>query len=137
MQMPNLRARFGSYGLFISTLLGVAACDRGAESAEQVTRAPAKAGEVWEVDGSVGREGSPAAMLAYVNGLHVLVLDGNEVFAGMTRLRADKSPDGTKTFSLADGLTAELAQAGDALELRFSTGESIPMRRREVHQPLR
>lgn len=132
MQMPSLRARFGSYGFFISVLVAGAGCDRGAESAEQVARAPAKAGEVWELDGAVGREGSPAAMLAYVNGLHVLVLDGDDAFAGMTRLRAEKGPDGNKTFKLADGLTAELAEAGDAMELRFSTGESIPMRRREV-----
>jgi hypothetical protein len=132
MQMPSLRARFGPYGLFISTLLGVAACDSGSGSAEEVTRAPAKAGEVWELDGSVGREGSPAAMLAYVNGLHVLVLDGNDAFAGMTRLRAESGPEGTKTFTLADGLTAELAPAGDAMELRFSTGESISMRRRDA-----
>jgi len=132
MQMSSVRARVGSYGLFISTLVGVAGCDAGADSTGQVARAPTKAGEVWELDGSVGRERSPAAMLAYVNGLHVLVLDGNDAFAGMTRLRAEKGPDGTKTFRLADGLTAELAPAGDAMELRFSTGESIPLRRREA-----
>lgn len=132
MQMPNVRARFRPYGLFILTLIGVSACDRGADSAGEVARAPTRAGEVWELDGSVGREGSPAAMLAYVNGLHVLVLDGNEAFAGMTRLRAEAGPSGAKTFKLADGLTAELAPAGDAMELRFSTGESIPMRRREA-----
>jgi hypothetical protein len=132
MQMPNWGPRFGPYGLFISALLGVAGCDSEVESAGEVARAPTKAGEVWELDGSAGRERSPAAMLAYVNGLHVLVLDGNEAFAGMTRLRAEKGPDGHKTFRLADGLTAELAPAGDAMELRFSTGESISMRRRDA-----
>ena len=132
MQMPSLRARFGSYGLFISTLVAVAGCDGGADSAGAVARAPTRAGEVWELDGSVGREGSPAAMLAYVNGLHVLVLDGNDAFAGMTRLRAEKGPGGNRTFTLADGLTAELVPAGDAMELQFSTGESISMRRREA-----
>jgi len=132
MQMPSWRARVGSYGLFISTLLGVAGCDRGAESAEQVTRAPAKAGDVWEIDAAGGRETAAAALLAYANGLHVLVLDGNDAFAGMTRLRADKGANGSKTFTLADGLTADLAPAGDAMELRFSTGESIPMRRRDA-----
>ena len=132
MQMPNWGPRFGSYGLFISALLSLAGCGAGADPAGEVARAPAKAGEVWELDGSVGREGSPAAMLAYVNGLHVLVLDGNDAFAGMTRLRAEPGASGAKTFKLADGLTAELAPAGDAMELRFSTGESIPMRRRET-----
>jgi hypothetical protein len=132
MQMPNRRARLSPYGFFIWIAGVVVACDPGAEAAQPVSRAPAKAGEVWELDGSVGREGSPAAMLAYVNGLHVLVLDGNEIYAGMTRLRAEKGPGEGRTLTLSDGLTAELAPAGDAMELRFSTGESISMRRRET-----
>lgn len=132
MQMPNRRPGLSPYGFFIWIVGVVAACDSGAESAQPVSRAPAKSGEVWELDRSVGREGSPAAMLAYVNGLHVLVLDGNEVYAGMTRLRAEKGPGEGRTLTLSDGLTAELAPAGDAMALRFSSGESIPMRRREA-----
>ena len=59
----------------------------------------------------------------------VVVVDGDDAYAGMTRLRAAKGADGARTFALANGLTAELAPVGEVMELRFSSGETLPMRR--------
>jgi hypothetical protein len=71
------------------------------------------------------------AALAYVNGLHVMVVDGNRAWAGMTRLEAESGVGGARTLHLDGGLTADLVNAGDGLELRFSTGERVPLRKRE------
>ncbi len=99
-------------------------------SRPEVARVPARAGVVWEVDSAASRSASPAALLAYVNGLHVVVVDGGDVYAGMTRLKATSTPDGGWELRLDDGLSAELRPAGDAMRLAFSTGEEIGMRRR-------
>jgi hypothetical protein len=70
----------------------------------------------------------PAAVLAYVNGLHVIVVDGSDVFSGMTPLKATVQPDGSRTIPLHGGLQASLIPAGpDRMDLRFSSGESIAM----------
>ncbi len=93
-------------------------------------RAPARAGEVWEVDRPDDRAGAPAALLAYVSGLHLMVLDGDQAFAGMTRLAARAKPGGGRTLQLSPSLEAELAPTVDGLELRFSSGETVPMRKK-------
>jgi hypothetical protein len=87
------------------------------------------------VDSAGDRATAPAALLAYVNGLHVMVLDDDEAFAGMTPLRAERGADGMRTFHLANGLDAQLVEQGDALQLRFTGGEAVTMRRRAGEAP--
>jgi hypothetical protein len=113
---------------FASAALILSACGGGESGI--VARAPARAGDVWELDRTEDRATAQAALLAYVNGLHVMVLDGNTAYAGMTRLEAAKGPDGSQTLTLANGLKADLVHAGEAVELRFSSGELVPLRKR-------
>lgn len=93
---------------------------------------PARSGDVWEIDGSVGRTASPAAMLAFVNGMQVLIIDGDDVFAGTQQVKSNRAPDGVRTLQLADGSSADLVPNGQAFELRFASGERIPLRKQAV-----
>ncbi|MEW5977632.1 MAG: hypothetical protein AB1898_17700 [Acidobacteriota bacterium] len=100
-------------------------------SGPEGTGVPSRSGEVWEIDGSAGRSAMSGAVLAYVNGLHVIVLDGNNVYAGMTLLKAERPSDGGSSIKLANGLEASLVPTGEGtMDLRFSSGESIPLRRK-------
>jgi hypothetical protein len=123
-----MSARSPRFASVAAAALLLAACG-GGESAS-VARAPARSGDVWELDRAEDRATAQAALLAYVNGLHVMVLDGNTAYAGMTRLEAAKGTDGNQTLTLANGLKAELVRAGEAVELRFSSGELVPLRKR-------
>jgi|GEM_PF-1853137 len=117
----------------LALVLSVAAlggCGRDDGSRSEVARVPKSAGVVWELDSAASRSAAPAALIAYVNGLHVLVIDGGDVYAGMTRLKAVSAPGGAWELRLSDGLTARLTPAGDAMELAFSSGERIGMRKR-------
>jgi hypothetical protein len=99
----------------------------------EAAKAPAHAGDVWEIDRGAGRAAMPAAVLAYANGLHVMVLDGKDVFAGMTRFEAESRPDGARAIKLAGGLEALLVPAGEEkIDLRFSSGESIPLLKKKL-----
>lgn len=110
--------------------LCLSAC--GPSDEEPLTaRAPARSGEVWAIDAAAGRAAAPAALLAYVHGLHVIVLDGNRAYAGMTRLDAQRGPEGERVFELTGGLTASVTNGDEGVELRFSTGERIALARRE------
>jgi len=113
--------------LLIIFAAGTGGCGKSA-SGPETAKAPAHAGDVWEIDRAVGREAMPAAVLAYANGLHVMVLDGKDVFAGMTRFEAESRPDGARAIKLTGGLEALLVPAGaEKIDLRFSSGESIPL----------
>lgn len=112
----------------LATLATLAACGDSGASGGAAAAAPARAGQVWEVDGA-DRAAAPAALLAYVTGFHVMVLDGSRAFTGMTRLEGQRGAEGTAAFTLANGLSAELKPAGDGMELRFSNGQAVPMRR--------
>jgi hypothetical protein len=68
-------------------------------------------------------------MLAFANGLHVLVLDGDDVYAGMKKLHLEPSPDGGRMLDLGNGETVRLVEVSDAYELRFSSGETVRMRK--------
>jgi hypothetical protein len=70
-------------------------------------------------------------MVAFANGLHVIVVDGDDVYAGMTKLHSEAAPGGGRSIKLDNGLVAQLVPSGDSLNLRFSTGESIRMHNRE------
>jgi hypothetical protein len=109
--------------------VGLAACGehRGADSV--VARAPSHSGDVWEIDKEGDRGQAPATVLAFVNGLHTVVLDGNDVYAGTTRLSTTSDSTGGREVSLANGLSAHLVPAGDGMELRFSSGERVPLRK--------
>lgn len=93
---------------------------------------PARSGDVWEIDSSANRSAMPGAVLAYANGLHVIVLDGESAYAGMTQLKTDTGPNGGRVIKLANGLEVQLVPASaGTLELRFSSGEVVGMRKRE------
>lgn len=115
-------------------IIGIALCTgcKGG-SPESAATVPSRSGDVWEIDGSAGRSASPAAMLAFVNGMHVLIIDGDDVFAGTQQLRSNRAPDGVRTLQLADGASADLVPSGEMLELRFASGERIPLRKQAVH----
>jgi len=108
--------------------MAAVACGRGGAAAS-VETPPSRAGQVWEADRAEDRANAPATMLAFVNGLHVMVLDGDDAYAGMTRLHAAPTADGKRAIPLANGLGAELVPVGEVMELRFSSGESLPLRR--------
>jgi hypothetical protein len=117
--------------LALSVAIALSGC-RGGHDAGAATPPPAHSGVVWETDDAANRKTAAATMLAYANGLHVIVLDGDDVFAGMTRLASTARPGGGRSIQLANGLTAELVPVSDAMELRFSSGETVRMRQREA-----
>ena len=118
--------------LLVIFAAGIGGCGKSGSSSEAV-KAPARSGDVWEIDRAAGRAAMPGAVLAYANGLHVVVLDGKEVFAGMTRFDAESRPDGARAIKLAGGLEALLVPAGDErIDLRFSSGESIPLLKKRI-----
>ncbi|MGC4051780.1 MAG: hypothetical protein QM757_20740 [Paludibaculum sp.] len=113
----------------VIALAGLSGCGRSGDSAG--VRAPARSGEVWELDRAAGRPDMPGAVLAYVNGLHLIVVDGNDIYAGMTPLRAEARSDGGRAIKLANGLEAVLTQDGpERMQLKFSSGEVIGMRKK-------
>ena len=133
--VPNQRARrcaraAGRCVRLIAAALLLVGCGGGTGAGgAAAARTPARSGDVWEVDGEVGRAATPGALLAFVNGLHVMVLDGNTAYAGMTRLEGRTEQGGDPAFALPNGLRAALVRSGEGAELRFSTGEVIALRR--------
>lgn len=107
----------------------IGGCDNAPDKGAEIAAAPSRAGEVWELDRAGDRAAVPAAVAAYVSGLHVMVLDGDSAYAGMTRLRATRNPAGARVLKLAHGAEVELAAVGDGVELRFADAGSIPLRR--------
>lgn len=118
--------------LLVMITVGISGCNWFGSSSSEIARVPARSGQLWEVDRSAARSAMPGAMLAYANGLHVIVLDGKEVYAGMTALKAESTSAGGLAIKLASGLEAQLVPVGEGIELRFSTGESVAMRKKEV-----
>jgi hypothetical protein len=112
-------------------MLGVAVmigCSGSGDSRGAVTP-PSRSGDVWEVDSAADRASAPGAMLAFANGLHVMVIDGDDVYAGMKKLHLGAAAGGGRTLDLGNGETAQLVQTGDAYQLRFSSGETVRMHR--------
>jgi hypothetical protein len=70
-------------------------------------------------------------MLAFANGLHVMVIDGDNVYAGMKKLHLQPATDGGRMVDLGGGETARLVQSGDGLELHFSSGETVRLRKQD------
>ena len=117
-----------SFGLFMMAV-GLAGCGEHRADEASVARAPSRGGEVWETDKASDRRAAPGTLVAFVNGLHTLVLDGHDVYAGTTRLHASDDSAGALAVPLSNGLSARLLSAGDAMELRFSSGETVALRK--------
>lgn len=110
--------------------IGLAGCGKHGDARSEAAAAPRHSGDVWETDKADDRKAAPATVLAFVNGLHTVVLDGNDVYAGTTRLSTTADTAGSgRVVTLSNGLSARLVPTGDAMELRFTSGESIPMRK--------
>ena len=107
-----------------------AGCGGGGEPGS-ATAPPARAGQVWEVQPSGDRADIPGAIVAFVNGVHVMVVDDDRVYAGMTTLETKGGSDGAKTITFASGLTADLVPSAQGGEMRFSSGERVSMRARQ------
>ena len=90
----------------------------------------ARAGDVWEVDSASNRATVEPALRAYVNGLHVMVVDDNDSYAGMTHLAGTPNGAGARTYTLGGGTSVRLARSGDTLALTFPDGAAVPLRRR-------
>ena len=108
----------------------LAGCGGGGEPGSATTP-PARAGQVWEVQASEDRAYIPGSIVAFVNGVHVMVVDGDRVYAGMTSLATTSGSNGAKTIAFSSGLTAEMVPAAQGAEMRFSSGERVPLRTRQ------
>ena len=87
---------------------------------------------MFELDSVTTRATAAASLLAFVSGTHVLVVDGDKTYAGMRVTAGGHAPDGAQALSLGMGIAATLAPMGRAWQLRFSSGEVLPMRRRDA-----
>jgi hypothetical protein len=105
------------------------ACGGGA-SADAPAAAPSRSGDVWELDGGDGRASAKSSLLAFVSGTHVLLVDGNDTYAGMRLTSGGKAPDGGQPLALGGGIEATLAPVGETMELRFASGETLALRKR-------
>ena len=86
---------------------------------------PPSRGDVWAVEGPDDDASVPGAVVAFVNGVHVMVVDGDRVYAGMTELQAKAGSGSAKVVTFPSGLTADLTPSPQGLELRFSSGERV------------
>jgi hypothetical protein len=117
--------------LLLPLLLAAAGACGGGASDDAAAPAPSRSGDVWAVEGSVGdRARAKGELLAFVSGTHALVVDGNDTYAGMRLTRGGKAPDGGQPLAPAGGIEATLAPAGDSLQLRFASGETLSLRKR-------
>lgn len=106
-------------------LLCLTACGGGGSSATGAAPPPASSGEVWEVKSPEDRTAVPGAIVAFVNGVHVMVVDGSQIYAGMTELTTKNGAGGSRTLSFPSGLSADLVPSEGGAELRFSSGERV------------
>ena len=111
-------------------LLGAGAACGGGGSADAPAAPPSRSGDVWELDSIDDRARTKAALLAFVSGTHVLLVDGNDTYAGMRLTSGGKAPDGGQPLALGGGIEATLAPSGEAMQLRFASGETLPLRKR-------
>lgn len=118
--------------VLLLSVWAVAACGGGADAEPEAAAAPPRAGTVWELDRAADRTTAPAALAAFVNGLDVMVVDGNDLYTGTTHRTAASQGNDIRLVKLANGLSAELIPSGGALELRFSNGDSVPLRKRTI-----
>jgi hypothetical protein len=126
--MAELDQRF--VRVIAASALVVAGCGGGAEPGSTAPP-PSRAGQVWEVQPSEERAYIPGSIVAFVNGVHVMVVDDDRVYAGMTPLAISNGSNGGKTITFSSGLTAEMVTSAQGAEMRFSSGERVPLRTRQ------
>jgi hypothetical protein len=112
-----------------SSMLCLAACGGGAEPGGAAAP-PARSGEVWTVQNPDDRAATAGSIVAFVNGIHVMVVDGDQVYAGMTELTTKEGAGGGRTIAFPSGLSADLVPSGQGAELRFSSGERVAVQER-------
>ena len=122
--MRTLRRHF-LIALIAPLTLWLAACGEGGEESGAVTAPPARSGEVWTVQSPDDRSAVAGSIVAFVNGVHVMVVDGQQIYAGMTELTTKDGAGGGRTIAFPSGLSADLVPTGQGAELRFSTGEKV------------
>jgi len=122
------RIRLSPVSLVLLTALGLA-CRGGDGAPGEAAVIPARAGDVWELENPADRASAPAAMTAFVNGVHVVVVDGDDIYAGTGKLAAGKAEAGARVLPIAAD-TARLVAEGEALTLRFASGTTARLRRR-------
>jgi hypothetical protein len=128
MGLVNVAGQSCLQASLVLALASLAGCSSGdGADAGGAARPPAHAGDVWEVQDADDRAAVPGAIVAFVNGVHVMVMDGDRVHAGMTRLVARDGEDGVRSIAFPSGLTADLVPTAKGFDLRFSTGESVPV----------
>jgi hypothetical protein len=116
-------------GLILGVALaGSAGC--GGSSSTEAGAPPPRRGEVWAVEGPADDAAVPGAIVAFVNGMHVMVMNGDRIYAGMSELQTKTGAGDGKTVTFPSGLTADLVPSGEALELRFSSGERVTVKER-------
>jgi hypothetical protein len=108
----------------------LAGCGSGENPGKTAVAAPASSGTLLLMDPGT-RATAPAAVVGFVHGVHAFVLDGDRVFAGMTPISTSRGQDGARTLTFSDGVSAQLVPASAGYELRFSGGETIPVREQE------
>jgi hypothetical protein len=118
-------------GLMASLALCLGACGGGTEAGGAVTAPPTRSGEVWAVQSPDDRTAVAGSIVAFVNGVHVMVVDGEQIYAGMTELTTKEAAGGGRTIAFPSGLSADLVPSGQGAELRFSTGEKVAVGSRQ------
>jgi hypothetical protein len=118
------------FRVIAASALVVAGCGGGGEPGSTAPP-PSRAGQVWEVQPSEERAYIPGSIVAFVNGVHVMVVDDDRVYAGMTPLAISNGSNGGKTITFSSGLTAEMVTSAQGAEMRFSSGERVPLRTRQ------
>lgn len=103
-----------------------------AQAGGELAATPERAGEVWELaEARVDETPSPADIAAFVEGLHVFVLDGDRIHAGNIRHDARRAEDGSLVLTLAGGVQARLAKEGDGHVLHLGEGTPARLQRRQ------
>jgi hypothetical protein len=120
-----------SFGAIAVAAVLLAGCGGGSAEPGSVAPPPSRAGQVWELQPSEDRAYIPGSIVAFVNGVHVMVVDGDTVFAGMTPLATTSGANGAKTITFSSGLTADMVPSAQGAEMRFSSGERVPVRTRQ------
>lgn len=116
--------------LVVASLLLVAVACGGGGGGEggSATAPPSRSGEVWAVQNPDDRAATAGSIVAFVNGVHVMVVDGNQIYAGMTELTTKDGAGGVRTIAFPSGLSADLVPVAQGAELRFSSGERVAVR---------
>ena len=110
----------------------LAACGGGSGGEEGAAAPPpARSGEVWAVQNPNDRAATAGSIVAFVNGIHVMVVDGDQIYAGMTELTTKQGAGGGRRIAFPSGLSADLVPGAQGAELRFSTGERVAIGSRQ------